>query len=194
MLFIIFLGLVLLDFILLYCIAQPGFSRFFFVFFFVSSRRRHTSWALVTGVPTCALPISSCRPRSRRNALDLDVFSCAQREMQRSNAFAFGDFISFDERQKKHKQRKTLCAKGKPGCLMMKGFFERASCPRAKRRTSMWGALRVCGLARWRRNLQKRPAKTPATQPATTASTPAAAPNPPCPRFSQPPAPHTHAP
>src|SRR3546814_6679514 len=76
--------------------------------------------------------------------------SCAQLEMQRSNAFAFGDFISFDERQKKQKQRKTLCAKGKPGCLLMKGFFERASCPREKRRTSMCGALRVCGLAGWR--------------------------------------------
>src|SRR3546814_7619774 len=86
-----------------------------------------------------AWPIAACRPRSRRNALDLDVFSFAQREMQRSNAFAFGDFISFDERQKKQKQRKTLCAKGKPGCLLMKGFFERASCPREKRRTSMCG-------------------------------------------------------
>src|SRR3546814_8819314 len=29
-----------------------------FVFFFFSSRRRHTSGALVTGVQTCALPIS----------------------------------------------------------------------------------------------------------------------------------------
>src|SRR3546814_10467582 len=29
-----------------------------YVFFFVSSRRRHTSCALVTGVQTCALPIS----------------------------------------------------------------------------------------------------------------------------------------
>src|SRR3546814_5887049 len=29
-----------------------------FVFFFFSSRRRHTSCALVTGVQTCALPIS----------------------------------------------------------------------------------------------------------------------------------------
>src|SRR3546814_9884059 len=29
-----------------------------FMFFFVSSRRRHTSGALVTGVQTCALPIS----------------------------------------------------------------------------------------------------------------------------------------
>src|SRR3546814_9025028 len=31
----------------------------FFVFFFFSSRRRHTRCALVTGVQTCALPISS---------------------------------------------------------------------------------------------------------------------------------------
>src|SRR3546814_1905782 len=30
------------------------------IFFFVSSRRRHTRCALVTGVQTCALPIS-CR-------------------------------------------------------------------------------------------------------------------------------------
>src|SRR3546814_6657745 len=33
-----------------------------FIFFF-SSRRRHTRCALVTGVQTCALPISSPRPR-----------------------------------------------------------------------------------------------------------------------------------
>src|SRR3546814_17252263 len=32
-----------------------------FVFFF-SSRRRHTRCALVTGVQTCALPISGCAP------------------------------------------------------------------------------------------------------------------------------------
>src|SRR3546814_3905850 len=31
----------------------------FFFFFFFSSRRRHTRCALVTGVQTCALPISS---------------------------------------------------------------------------------------------------------------------------------------
>src|SRR3546814_8715121 len=31
---------------------------FFFCFFFFSSRRRHTRCALVTGVQTCALPIS----------------------------------------------------------------------------------------------------------------------------------------
>src|SRR3546814_5878899 len=32
------------------------------VFFFFSSRRRHTRCALVTGVQTCALPISLDRP------------------------------------------------------------------------------------------------------------------------------------
>src|SRR3546814_15920738 len=34
----------------------------FCLFFFFSSRRRHTRCALVTGVQTCALPISSVRP------------------------------------------------------------------------------------------------------------------------------------
>src|SRR3546814_6932653 len=33
--------------------------NFYFMFFFFSSRRRHTRCALVTGVQTCALPISS---------------------------------------------------------------------------------------------------------------------------------------
>src|SRR3546814_8504538 len=33
-------------------------SLFFLLFFFFSSRRRHTRCALVTGVQTCALPIS----------------------------------------------------------------------------------------------------------------------------------------
>src|SRR3546814_16957559 len=31
---------------------------YFFIYFFFSSRRRHTRCALVTGVQTCALPIS----------------------------------------------------------------------------------------------------------------------------------------
>src|SRR3546814_5158347 len=43
---------------------------FRFVFFFFSSRRRHTRCALVTGVQTCALPISAtwicgCCPTAR---------------------------------------------------------------------------------------------------------------------------------
>src|SRR6184192_2944002 len=35
------------------------YSFVFFFFFFFSSRRRHTRCRLVTGVQTCALPISS---------------------------------------------------------------------------------------------------------------------------------------
>src|SRR5213593_4725906 len=35
-----------------------------FVCFFFSSRRRHTRWLAVTGVQTCALPISGWRDRS----------------------------------------------------------------------------------------------------------------------------------
>src|SRR3546814_9689085 len=95
-------------------------------------------------------PFYAADPGAAVEAADRCV---ANRRMQRSNAFAFGDFISFDERQKKQQQRKTLCAKGKPGCLLMQGFFERASCPREKRRTSMCGALRVCRIAgRWEEN------------------------------------------
>src|SRR3546814_15281225 len=36
-----------------------------YLFFFFSSRRRHTRCALVTGVQTCALPISSAAPRRK---------------------------------------------------------------------------------------------------------------------------------
>src|SRR3546814_2168521 len=39
--------------------------------FFFSSRRRHTRCALVTGVQTCALPISQRHPRARRLTLRL---------------------------------------------------------------------------------------------------------------------------
>src|SRR3546814_19876860 len=38
------------------------FLLLFSCFFFFSSRRRHTRCALVTGVQTCALPISSLMP------------------------------------------------------------------------------------------------------------------------------------
>src|SRR3546814_4400279 len=39
------------------------------LFFFFSSRRRHTRCALVTGVQTCALPIWSRRTRSRKTSM-----------------------------------------------------------------------------------------------------------------------------
>src|SRR3546814_10490728 len=46
--------------LLLFCCFVIYFlCLFFLLFFFFSSRRRHTRCALVTGVQTCALPISS---------------------------------------------------------------------------------------------------------------------------------------
>src|SRR3546814_1409689 len=47
-----------------------------FVVFFFASRRRHMSCALVTGVQTCALPISFCRPAS---VVPQSVIDSAQR-------------------------------------------------------------------------------------------------------------------
>src|SRR3546814_7879101 len=44
-------------FLYLFLVVACWFVEVFFFFFF-SSRRRHTSCALVTGVQTCALPIS----------------------------------------------------------------------------------------------------------------------------------------
>src|SRR3546814_6157885 len=41
-----------------YCFSILGCCWFVYCFFFFSSRRRHTRCALVTGVQTCALPIS----------------------------------------------------------------------------------------------------------------------------------------
>src|SRR3546814_2872536 len=55
-----------------------------FIFFFFSSRRRHTRCALVTGVQTCALPICSrtattC-PRSRSSATSRSWATCRSEE------------------------------------------------------------------------------------------------------------------
>src|SRR3546814_3934082 len=56
---------VLLVCCLLFVVVLVGFC----LFFFFSSRRRHTRCALVTGVQTCALPISPWRKRDSRSAL-----------------------------------------------------------------------------------------------------------------------------
>src|SRR3546814_9427400 len=44
----------------------PFLYLYLFCFFFFSSRRRHTICALVTGVQTCALPISDPARRTQR--------------------------------------------------------------------------------------------------------------------------------
>src|SRR3546814_10526327 len=68
-------------FVQLYCIffAVFVYILFFVYFFFFSSRRRHTRCALVTGVQTCALPIS-VHPASA----DAGCRSAAVRQRHRS--------------------------------------------------------------------------------------------------------------
>src|SRR3546814_4650481 len=58
---------------------------FVFLFFFFSSRRRYTSCALLTGVQTCALPIShsgamAVCPPCRRQSFTLDYFAGPSRQ------------------------------------------------------------------------------------------------------------------
>src|SRR3546814_11623068 len=52
----------------IYCLMLFLFHVMLFFFFFFSSRRRHTRCALVTGVQTCALPISRSWPDLRPSA------------------------------------------------------------------------------------------------------------------------------
>src|SRR3546814_3254908 len=47
------------------CVSVASFALSYCMFFFFSSRRRHTRCALVTGVQTCALPISRFLQQSR---------------------------------------------------------------------------------------------------------------------------------
>ena len=48
------------------------FIFFFSFFFFFSSRRRHTRYISVTGVQTCALPISRLPKQIARNLVERD--------------------------------------------------------------------------------------------------------------------------
>src|SRR3546814_7124753 len=72
------LALWFVDTCLLFCMFNIIRVFFFYIFFF-SSRRRHTRCALVTGVQTCALPISG-RERAERDLLG------AQKAAERDHA------------------------------------------------------------------------------------------------------------
>src|SRR3546814_4882246 len=59
-----------------------------FVVFFFSSRSRHTSCALVTGVQTCALPICKAPPFVWRN--DSKAILGVRQDTMRPSGFALG--------------------------------------------------------------------------------------------------------
>src|SRR3546814_1553167 len=65
-----FLVVILFCVLLFRSLLRIYYSSFFFVFF--SSRRRHTRCALVTGVQTCALPISTDDNQTHYRKPELD--------------------------------------------------------------------------------------------------------------------------
>src|SRR3546814_3129050 len=80
--------------------------RFAYVFFFFSSRRRHTRCALVTGVQTCALPIyaiAANNPDATLIVLLVDERPEEVTEMQRT---VRGEVVAstFDEPATRHVQ------------------------------------------------------------------------------------------
>src|SRR3546814_7141744 len=80
---------------LCYSIHDYLFHMSFVYFFFFSSRRRHTRCALVTGVQTCALPISF-RARALVNAAGpfvLDLLHDAHQPTERRMRFVRGSHI-----------------------------------------------------------------------------------------------------
>src|SRR3546814_17943910 len=60
------------------------------LFFFFSSRRRHTRCALVTGVQTCALPISPVETARAGPDLAVEIGIVAAREMDLEHRGHFG--------------------------------------------------------------------------------------------------------
>src|SRR3546814_20533611 len=86
-------------------------------------------------------------PKAKAFDFAFHVSCFVQEEYQDQERFdrCAAEFISLMS-VKETNQRKRFCAHVKPGQSLVKGFFERASCPRDKRRTPMSAALRVCGL------------------------------------------------
>src|SRR3546814_4363638 len=113
------------------------------VVFFFSSRRRHTRCALVTGVQTCALPISADldQPPNASSSPARQQPNQDQELSRRDGASHLSLLVQRNLAQRKHTPplRPARCA----GFAEPAGFSEGASCPRGKRRTSMCGALRV---------------------------------------------------
>src|SRR3546814_3632099 len=78
----------------LFCRCLLSHMCIYLLFFFFSSRRRHTRCALVTGVQTCALPISFPIVSGEARA---PPFCCGETTMQSVNDIR-SNFLSFFER------------------------------------------------------------------------------------------------
>src|SRR3546814_6882878 len=72
------------------------YNKYYSIFFFFSSRRRHTRCALVTGVQTCALPISLlgapvCVPKY--------LYPRLVERISQQQAYQLRDFLRSEERR-----------------------------------------------------------------------------------------------
>src|SRR3546814_3662428 len=86
-------------------------------FFFFSSRRRHTRCALVTGVQTCALPISQ-KPAAAAAVEEEDLRRIAvRRELVRVAGLEFGDDAVGQKRAVAREGGEELDAAGKAGIV-----------------------------------------------------------------------------
>ena len=74
----------------------------------------------------CSLPCEG-RGGLGRDALDLALALLIGFRRARSKTFAFGEFISFDKRQKKRTKEKRFPRRSKPIALLMKGFSDSPS-------------------------------------------------------------------
>src|SRR5881396_4240085 len=83
--------------------------------FFFSSRRRHTRWYEVTGVQTCALPISGrhgggCLDggRSPRSRTEIGRASCRERVFRTVSISVVAVSLKKKKKNKKKKNKKTV--------------------------------------------------------------------------------------
>src|SRR3546814_87613 len=67
-----------------------------FMWFFVSSRRRHTRCALVTGVQTCALPICELNRRANQKQIVMDRLAAFDVKIVERGCVEFDLLTNFD--------------------------------------------------------------------------------------------------
>ena len=88
---------------------------FFFFFFFFSSRRRHTRSGRVTGVQTCALPISP-EPQAEPNESKAKIAHKAEYPVMHAGLLLHKQCLKFSHNDKQQ------------GCMIMGKEIGRASC------------------------------------------------------------------
>src|SRR3546814_15823665 len=77
-------------------------------FFFFSSRRRHTRCALVTGVQTCALPISVRRPAMTRWYVAQTQAQGEERARLNLERQGFRTYLPRYRRERRHARRRDV--------------------------------------------------------------------------------------